>query len=246
MQVKTLVAAIISSAVVTWAGVLWVGGQTLGWELLKPYSLVVTVVTLFSLFFETVLWRLPLVRSVVVKRPPIAGTWRTTLESSFRQPDGQPTIKTVYVVVAQTLTTLSVRMFTDKAHSYSLAERIRPSENDDLFELAVVYQSVPDIDQRLPESTGSIHFGALLISNVPYRPQVLKGHYWTDRRTEGKLTLEERHPKLASSFSEGQALFLHSAQTSASIIGRLGALFAPSPITDNLCFSASRPRSQTM
>lgn len=208
MQIKTIVAAVVGAAAATWAGVLWLGGAPLGWAMLRPYGAVVSAVTMLAVLFEAVLWRLPFVRSQIAKRPPIAGTWRATLVSSYEQPDGSKTMKTVYVVIAQSLTRLSVRMFTDTAHSRSLAERISPSQNDDLFELAVVYQNVPNIDQRLPDGTGRIHFGALLIPNVAYSADTLRGHYWTDRRTEGTLTLEERRPKLASSFESAQKLFL--------------------------------------
>lgn len=207
MQLKNIVTAIIGTAVITWAGVLWLGGTVIGASMLRPYGIVVAIVTILVLFFEAVLWRLPLVRSVVVKRPPIAGTWRTTLISNYPQPDGSPTIKTVYIVIAQSMTRLSVRMFTDTAHSRSLSERISSSQNDELFELAVVYQNFPNIDNRLPDSAGRIHFGALLIPNVPYSAETLSGHYWTDRRTEGKLMLEERSPQLASSYKNAQKLF---------------------------------------
>lgn len=207
MQLRTIVTAIIGTAAVIWGGVLWLGGATLGAAMLQPYGVVVFIVTMLALLFETVLWRLPLIRSLLVKRPPIAGTWRATLVSSYPQPDGSPTIKTVYVVIAQSMTRLSVRMFTDTAHSRSLAERISPSQNDDLFELAIVYQNFPDIEHRLPEGVSRIHFGALLIPNVPYCPESLSGHYWTDVRTEGKLTLEERRTRLASSFEGAEKLF---------------------------------------
>lgn len=207
MQLKTIVTMTIGAAVATWAGVLWMGGATLGWAMLRPYGAVVFVVGTFALLMETVLWRLPLVRSMIARRPSVSGTWRATLISSYLQPDGSATVKTVYVVIDQSLTRLSVRMFTDTAHSRSLAERISSSQNDELFELAIVYQNVPNIDQRLPDGTGRIHFGALLIPNVPYSAERLTGHYWTDRRTEGKLTFEERRPKLASSFESAQRLF---------------------------------------
>jgi hypothetical protein len=207
MQLRMIVAAIVGAAVVTWAGVLWLGGATLGAAMLQPYGTVVFAVTMLALAFETILWRLPIVRSFVAKRPPIAGTWRATLVSNYIQPDGSQTVKTVYVVIAQSLTRLSVRMFTDKAHSRSLAERISPSQNDELFELAIVYQNIPNIDQRTAERGGKIHFGALLIPNVPYSAETLRGHYWTDRRTEGSLTLLERRAKLASSYEQAQRLF---------------------------------------
>lgn len=211
MQLKTIVTAIIGTAVVIWAGMLWLGGTDIGASMLRPYGIVVAVVTLLALLFESVLWRLPIIRSLVVKRPPIAGTWRTTLVSNYPQPDGSLTVKTVYIVIAQSMTRLSVRMFTDTAHSRSLAERISSSQNDALFELAVVYQNFPNIEHRLPDSSGRIHFGALLIPNVPYSAETLSGHYWTDRRTEGKLKLEERRPQLASSYESARKLFAVSA-----------------------------------
>lgn len=207
MQIRTLVGLVIASASIVWAGVLWVGGTELGWALLKPYGIVVSVVGLLALAFESVLWRLPIIRGVLVKRPSLAGTWRATLESNFKQPDGSQTVKTVYVVITQTLTSISVRMFTDKAHSRSLAESVRPATSDSLFELSITYQSIPDIDHRLSVGGGAIHFGALLIPNIPHSPTTISGHYWTDRRTEGKLTLEERRPQLASSFKEALHLF---------------------------------------
>ena len=190
MDLRILVSGIIGAATITWAGVLWIAGETMGWSLLKPFSIVISVVTILAILFETLLWRMPIIRSRISKRPPISGTWRVTLESNFKDESGKPIVKTTYLVISQTLSTLSVRMFTDRAHSYSLTERIRSAPSDDLFELAIVYQNIPDIDQRPPGgSGGGIHFGSLLIPNVPYSPKILKGHYWTDRRTEGKLTL---------------------------------------------------------
>lgn len=225
MQLRTLVSLIVASATLIWTGVLWVGGADLGWALLKPYGLVVSVVGLIALVFETFLWRLPIIRSMLVKRPSLIGTWRATLESNFKQPDGAQTIKTVYVVITQTLTSISVRMFTDKAHSRSLAESIRPSPTDSLFELSIAYQSIPDIDHRSSVGGGSIHFGALLIPNISYSPKQISGHYWTDRRTEGKLTLEERRPQLVSSYREAQQIF---SLPSMSSFDKILARFATS------------------
>ncbi|WP_291820552.1 hypothetical protein [Bosea sp. (in: a-proteobacteria)] len=211
MELRTLVSGIVGAAAVTWGGVLWLAGEQIGLGLAKPFGAVVAIVTTFAVFFETVLWRLPLIRSWIAKRPPISGTWRATLISSYKDENGEPIKKVVYLVIAQTLSTLSVRMFTDKAHSFSLTERIRSAPSDDLFELAIVYQNVPDIDQRMPDgSGGTIHFGALLIPNVPYKPETLSGHYWTDRRTEGKLILDERRRPRVSSFAQGQKLFQRS------------------------------------
>ena len=217
MQMRTIVVLMVGCAAAIWAATLYFSGADVDWAFTRPFSLVVGCMTLLAIFFETVLWRLPLVRSYISKRPTIAGTWRTTLVSNFKQPDGSKTVKTVYLVIYQSLTRLSVRMYTDTAHSKSLAERIGSSDNDDVFDLAVVYQNYPDMDQRYERDPGNddqfgggnskIHFGALHIPNLTYNPLTLKGHYWTDRRTEGMLTLEERRSKLVSSYVEGVKLF---------------------------------------
>lgn len=217
MQMRTIVVFLVSCAAAIWAAVLYVTGTQLTWDMARPFSLVVGCVSALALLFEVLLWRLPLVRSLIARRPSIAGTWRTVLKSNFPQPDGSETVKIVYLVIHQSLTRLSVRMYTDTAHSKSLAERISSSDNDDVFDLAVVYQNYPDIDQRAertpsegePESANqsSIHFGALHISNLTYYPLKLKGHYWTDRRTEGSLTLVERRSKIVCSYEEGVKLF---------------------------------------
>jgi hypothetical protein len=217
MQMRTIVVFLVGCAALIWFGLLYVSGTNVGWELARPFSAVVGCVTALALLFEVFLWRLPLVRSLVARRPSIMGTWRTVLESNFRQPDGNKTVKTVYVVIHQSLTRLSVRMYTDTAHSKSLAERISSSDNDDVFDLAVVYQNYPDIDQRAEDdqadgknrgvNQSKIHFGALHIPNLNYKPSTLRGHYWTDRRTEGLLKLEERRSKLVNSYEEGVKLF---------------------------------------
>lgn len=234
MHMRTIVVLTVGSAVAIWTATLYLSGVDVDWALTRPFSLVVGCVTLLAVFFETVLWRLPLVRSYISKRPTIAGTWRTTLVSNFKQADGSETVKTVYLVISQSLTRLSVRMYTDTAHSKSLAERISSSSSDDMFDLAIVYQNYPDMDQRYELSAeitdgsysakSKIHFGALHIPNLTYRPLTLKGHYWTDRRTEGMLTLEERRSKLVSSYREGVELF---SQPNASKMSWLKKLFQP-------------------
>lgn len=198
---------VIALAVVFWIAALWIRGIEVQMAMLAPFGMTVGAVTAVAIFFEKVAWRWPLINGFLVRRPPLAGTWRTELLSSYRDEDGNPIRKTVFVVIQQSLRTMSVRMYTDKARSFSIAESIQSSEVDDLFELAVVYQNVPEIQHRQNTGDSRIHFGALHLTDIPQNPASTAGPYWTDRSTNGQLTLVERKSARVSSYAEGVALF---------------------------------------
>ena len=198
---------VITIAVVFWIAVLRFHGTEVQLAMLVPFGMTVSAVTAVAIFFEKVAWKWPLINGLLVRRPPLAGTWRTELHSSYVDKNGNPTQKTVYVVIQQSLRTISVRMYTDTARSFSIAESIRSSETDDLFELAIVYQSVPDIHHRQDTSDGRIHFGALHLTDISQHPTSIAGPYWTDRNTNGHLKLIERKSSKISSYAEGVSLF---------------------------------------
>lgn len=207
MPMRTQMSLVVALAVALWIAVLWFNGTEVQLAMLAPFGLTVSAVTAVAVFFEKVAWKWALINGLLVRRPPLAGTWRTELHSSYLDKDGNPIRKTVYVVIQQSLRTISVRMYTDKARSFSIAESIRSSEVDDLFELAVVYQNVPDIQHRQDIGDGRIHFGALHLTDISQHPTSIAGPYWTDRNTNGQLTLIERKSSKISSYTEGVALF---------------------------------------
>lgn len=198
---------VIAIAVAFWIAILWFHGTEVKLTMLAPFGMTVSAVTAVAIFFEKVAWKWPLINGLLVRRPPLAGTWRTELHSSYVDKNGNPTQKTVYVVIQQSLRTISVRMYTDKARSFSIAENIRSSETDELFELTIVYQNVPDIHHRQDNSDGRIHFGALHLTDISQHPKSIAGPYWTDRNTNGHLKLVERKSSKISSYAEGVALF---------------------------------------
>lgn len=207
MPMRTQISLVIALAVAFWIAALWIHGTEVQWAMLAPFGMTVGAVTAVAIFFEKIAWKWPLINGLLVRRPPLAGTWRTELRSSYPDKDGHPIRKTVYVVIQQSLRTMSVRMYTDKARSFSIAESIRSSEVDDLFELAVVYQNVPEIQHRQNTSDSRIHFGALHLTDIPQHPASIAGPYWTDRSTNGHLTLVERKSAKVSSYADGVALF---------------------------------------
>lgn len=207
MPMRTQVLLIIALAVAFWIAALWISETEVHMAMFAPFGMAVSTVTAVAIFFEKIAWKWPLINGFIVHRPPLAGTWRTELLSSYPDEDGNPIKKTVFVVIQQSLRTVSVRMYTDKARSFSIAESIRSREVDDLFELAVVYQNIPEIKHRQDSGDSRIHFGALHLTDIPQHAASITGPYWTDRNTNGQLTLIERKPVRISSYAEGVALF---------------------------------------
>jgi len=89
----TYVKAIIYTAVAVWAIVLLVSGQKLSSNLLRPVSMVTSIVVLLSIAFELWLWKLPFLHGWLVNgrssREPgalsCAQTIRTPAAPRFRQ-----------------------------------------------------------------------------------------------------------------------------------------------------------------
>ncbi len=204
MQLRTQVGLIIGLAVIVWAASLLLLGEALSWRMLAPFGITVTAVTSTSLLFVKYGWRWKIFSGWLVERPDLAGTWRCRLTSSFRGSDGAAVEKIVYVVIRQTLTSLSFRLYTDSARSASIAENIA-RDGTDLFTLVIAYQNVPNIDHRGRDS--EIHYGSALFAHIDYDCSRIEGHYWTDRNTKGSLVLLDRRTKQVTTFEEALSLF---------------------------------------
>jgi hypothetical protein len=200
MQLSIIVALTMGFALL-W---LWLRGEqpTIG-SVAATLGTVVTVLYGSLLLFALYIWPWPLFRGWLVKRPDLRGSWKATLHSDWIDPKtGQkgPPIE-AYMIVRQTLSTLSMRLFTEKARSVLVAHAIEP-EPDGLFSLSAVYRNSPKIEFQGAES--AIHHGALLMEVHEIRPQRMEGHYWTDRGTRGTIELERKSPLHYSSFEDAK------------------------------------------
>lgn len=208
MHLRTQIAATIGLAAIVWIGTLFIMGEPLSWRMLTPFGATVTVVSTASVLFVHFAWRWPVFRRWLVQRPDLAGTWRCELTSSYVGNDGKPVQKAVYVVIRQTLISLSFRLYSERAKSASIADKLA-KEGTDLFTLAIAYQNIPRLEDRGGES--EIHFGSALFTHIDYDCQRIEGHYWTDRKSKGSLVLLERRLVQVATFEEAQRLFASSA-----------------------------------
>ncbi len=204
MKLSTAITLIIGLAVIVWAIALVILGHGVSLSLLKPFGATTAAVTAVSVLFEKYFWRWKYFRGWLVERPFLGGTWRAILHSTYEEDGVRVSPKEVFVVIRQSMSTMTFRLYSDRAKSHSLAESIF-RERTDMYALSVSYQSDPSIDQRNGES--EIHYGAALFTHIADEPARLEGHYFTDRNTAGSLKLIERKNVYPSSYGEAREHF---------------------------------------
>jgi len=134
----------------------------------------------------------------------IGGTWEAQLESLWSNPVGGkvPPIKTVYLVIRQTSTQISVTLISDESKSKSSMARV--VKEDGSWLLHYIYTNEPDVALR---KRSPIHHGSGVLTIIDNPAKRLSGTYWTDRDSKGKLTLERRTRKLGEDFRDCADLF---------------------------------------
>ncbi|WP_438817412.1 hypothetical protein [Streptomyces fildesensis] len=135
----------------------------------------------------------------------VRGTWKGTLTSFWIDAENGniPPPKTVYLVVQQTASRISVKLMTDESKSTSALANVE--EADGSVRLTYMYLNRPDM--RV-EHRSRIHHGSTVLDVSGSPARRLKGRYWTDRDSRGELDFEERSTqKLADDFAEAIELF---------------------------------------
>ena len=211
MLTRIQLALILALAVGIWAVVLFFYGVPLSWDFFAPFSITLFLLTVVLVAFEKKAWHWWIWKSWLVKRPKLSGTWRVKLESSYRNPQTNQPIDPIdcVMVIRQSYARLSLRLLTKESSSVLLADSIRETD-DGSFEVFAVYQNDPQIDLRADRSP--IHYGALKLSVHDDPPSSLTGHYWTDRNTNGKLTLSDRKDDHVATYEAGAALYGFDAE----------------------------------
>jgi len=203
VRYQRFIKAIIYVTVFAWTVLLYVEGEAIHSTLLRPLSTATTVVIWVALAFDLYLWKLPIF-NWFVKRPVIDGTWRVELRSNWIDPKTNAPMPTIiaYMVVRQTLSSLSMRLLTEESISTLVGTEIVCSE-DGLYCISGVYRNEPWYDFR---QRSEIHYGGLWLQIADEKEKkTITGHYWTDRNTAGSMKLTERVSKRVQSFAAAQA-----------------------------------------
>jgi SMODS-associating 2TM, beta-strand rich effector domain len=184
---------------VLWAGLLVFGGSTLPEHFFRPLSTVVASLAVLLSAFDLWLWRLPFLRGWLVKRPNLRGTWRAELRSSWIDPSSGQTVNAIdaFLVVRETYSTINTRLLTRESSSEQIGAEFSKL-SDGTWRLEAVYRNEPGV---LVQDRSRIHHGALLLMVEGNPARVLRGHYWTDRKTHGEVVGTSRRRKLFASYS---------------------------------------------
>lgn len=179
-------------------------GVTLSSQLSRVLSFVpLGVVAIFAVF-DNLLWRIGSLPHLL-RQPVLRGTWYGRLKS-FRRDEADRRITStheVFLVVQQSLTSLSVTMLTAESKSRSAtAELVRMQTQD--YVLRYQYQNDPQLHFRRRGST--IHVGGAAVQVGGVHPRKLDGEYWTARDTCGEFRLDLLSDHRVATFNEGQHL----------------------------------------
>jgi len=153
--------------------------------------------------FNRTLWHWPGIRALGGSTPDLRGTWRTTLRSSWVNPETGATVAPIaaYMAIRQTYSSLSLRLMTPESSSELLSVELLRS-TDGSFRVAAIYRNEPKVEVR---HRSPIHYGGMLLTVQGESPSRLEGHYWTDRNTRGDIILEARDWRVFSQFEEAHA-----------------------------------------
>ncbi len=205
MKRAIIIRVIVAVVVVVFLIGTWVQDGRPDLTALKLFSAAVLASTLIHNLWDFWLWQLPLIQKIPGVRRSIRGTWKGTLTSLWVNPatGKTPPPKTVFVVVRQTASLVTVKLLTDESKSRSALATV--SEVDGSFLLTYLYLNKPDM--RV-EHHSRMHHGSTVLDVSGNPARRLKGRYWTDRDSKGELDFGERIPKrLADDFAEAAKLF---------------------------------------
>ena len=126
MTAERYIKAIIYLTVLVWTGFLYANHEAIQPTWLQPLSTVTTIVLSAVVAFDLWLWKMPFLHDWFVKRPVIDGTWKVEIRSNWKDPVTGTGIEPVegYMIIRQSLSTLSLRLLTEEIGRASCRERV--------------------------------------------------------------------------------------------------------------------------
>lgn len=149
----------------------------------------VFTIEMFLIFlFVKYMWKWRIFRQWLVPFPDLNGTWIGYIDSNWRNPKTGEYVQKIPVmlVIYQTFTSISCVMHTQEMKSYSILEGFNIQSEQQIRQFAYIFST----DPRLLLSDRNIrHNGTMMFDIIGEKEIKLKGKYWTDRNTQGEITL---------------------------------------------------------
>ncbi len=205
LSVKAFAWIFLLVSIVVWVGILLVSGLDLrfDWGAFKKLPQVVSVVLLLWIGFSRWWWKWPIFQGWLVLFPVLQGTWQGTLTSTWINPEtGQPQEPIPMVlVIKQSFTTVSctIHTYTRESHSRSYAATFLLDDESSSKQLVYTYTNTPNASVR---HRSVVHDGTAVLEVVRKPRRMLRGEYWTNRKTTGDIELAFRSKQLLERFPD--------------------------------------------
>jgi hypothetical protein len=163
-------------------------------------SFSITVVTLFWTFYFAYGWRLYGFNQIFY-RPDLNGTWKGSIISDWKDPNGNTIApKEIYIVIRQNFLRIHFTTFTETFVGYSYSETFNLKKETGLKNVAYLYRK--DTSQSNEDDLREGATELRLIHDNNFKK--LDGKYWTNTKTQGKITVEFFNENHVDSFESAK------------------------------------------
>lgn len=169
----------------------------------RGISFSISVVTLFWTFYITYGWKYCLLNKIFY-RPNLNGTWKGYLESDWKDENGNTIApKEIFIVIRQNFLRIHFTTFTDTFIGYSYSETFNLKEETGLKNVAYLYRKDTSRfnDDDLREGATELR----LINDKRFKK--LDGKYWTNTKTQGRISVEFISGNYIDSFESGKEIW---------------------------------------
>lgn len=180
---------------------VWVAltGLNVGFDSIKKLPDVIGFYAIFYFLFSKWLWRWRPLQGWLVPFPDLEGTWEGTLQTTWKDPKTKrvPPPIPMYLAIKQSFDSISCVMYTKESVSISATASIKDSEENEVKTLSYTYVNKPEVMVR-PRSV--IHDGAAMLQVISKPKRILKGEYWTNRKSTGQIELQFKTREIIEEF----------------------------------------------
>ncbi len=187
--------AVAALALLVWA----LDGMRIGVHTVDRVSTAVSVTLAFWLFFAKWGWKWwPL--SLLFNRPNEGGTWIGHLESDWqRGPSNPGTVVPIAFAIKQSFFSLIIQSLTKDREGLSDAAMLVVKEDPGVTYLSYLYSLREEFRAGLGTQQGAAELR--LIGGAH---QELRGEYWTNTQTRGRILLKRCSDELVDSFGDAR------------------------------------------
>lgn len=205
IKLNNLIWSLVAISALAWIILAWFSSLNLSNAkvFLKLIPNVVTIDSFIIFVFVKWLWKFRCFKGWLVPFPNLNGSWVGHIQSNWINTETGQAVPLIPVMLTinQSFLHISCIMHTKEMKSFSSIEGFNIDKDNQIKQISYIYTSKPRItvDNRSLPHDGAIIFD---IIESPETKTKLKGRYWTDRKTNGEITLMFYNKKILEELPE--------------------------------------------